>query len=256
MAKAKASSGKEVAVAAKKGGALATNRPALGRGFEEADADSFAIPFLAVLQKGTPWADADDPAYVKGAKPGMFINTVTLDLFETVELIPCAFQRRFNRWSPRELGGGFKGMFQSSMIPQMEAKGTIAQDEDGRWYFALPDGTVNEKKCDVLTDTRMHYCQQVLEDGSLTGVLVSLSRTQLKKSKGWMTLMQTRGGDMWDTVYAAATKLEENAKGKWHGWVFTVSRDSEEEEQEAAEGFYASVQAGKVNVKMDSEQAE
>jgi hypothetical protein len=252
MAKAKPVAPGKSVVPAKRTTVAVGNRGPLGRGFEEADADSYAIPFLTVLQKTTPWADPDDPSYVKGAKPGMFINTVTLDLFDAVELIPCAFQRRFNRWAPRDAGGGFKGTFTPSLIPKMEATGAIAQDEDGRWYFPMPDGSINEKKCDILTDTRMHYCQQVLEDGSLTGVLVSLSRTQLKKSKNWMTQMQTRGGDMWGTVYTGETKLEENDKGKWFGWVFGISRDSEEAEAEAAESFYSSVQAGKVQVKMDA----
>ena len=229
----------------------ASPRAPMGRGFEEADADSFAIPFLALLQKSTPWADPDDAAYIKGAKAGMFINTVTLELFEEVEVIPCAYQRRFNRWAPRDAGGGFKGTFQPSAIPQMEAAGKIAQDDDGRWYFALPDGSINDKKCDILTDTRMHYCLQVLRDGSMTNVLVSLSRTQLKKSKGWMTLMQTRGGDMWDTAYLSGSKLEENDKGKWMGWVINVSRDTDNDEKTAAESFYDSVQSGVVKVKME-----
>lgn len=239
------------AVTVKKQTNLTVNRGPIGRGFEEADVDSFAIPFLAVLQKSTPWADPDDAAYIKGAKAGMFINTVTLELFNEVELIPCAYQRRFNRWAPRDLGGGFKGTFQPSVVPGLEAAGKIAQDEDGRWYFALPDGTVNEKKCDVLTDTRMHYCLLVGEDGALSNVLVSLSRTQLKKSKGWMTLMQTRGGDMFSTAYTASTKQEENDKGKWMGWSIVVARDTTEAEQEAAESFYQSVMTGAVKVRMD-----
>ena len=79
------------AVAQRKATLPATRAP-LGRGFEEADADSFAIPFLAMLQKGTPQADPDDPAYIKGAKPGMFMNTVTLELFTEVErLDPSEF---------------------------------------------------------------------------------------------------------------------------------------------------------------------
>jgi hypothetical protein len=230
--------------------------PARGRGFEEADAESFAIPFLAMLQKGTPWADPDDPAYIKGAKAGMLINTVTLELFAEAEVIPCAYQRRFNRWAPRDAGGGFKGMFQPSQVTGLEASGTIAQDEDGRWYFALPDGSINEKKCDILTDTRLHYCLQVLDDGTLTQVLVSLARTQLKKSRGWMTLMSNRGGDMFDTVYSVSSKAEENDKGKWMGWVIQLSRESEPEEREAAERFYDSITAGKVKVKMDAQQDE
>lgn len=231
-------------------------RAARGRGFEEADAESFAIPFLAMLQKNTPWADPDDAAYIRGAKAGMFINTVTLELFNAVDVIPCAYQRRFNRWAPRAAGGGFKGIFQKSAIAGMEAEGKIAQNEDGRWFFPLPDGKINETKCDVLTDTRLHYCLLVDGDGGLSNVLVSLSRTQLKKSRGWMTLMDTRGGDMWDTVYHLTSVHEENDKGKWEGWVIEVSRESDAAERETAETFYESVMSGAVKVKMDKEHVE
>lgn len=229
---------------------LPAHATARGRGFEEADVDAFAIPFLIVLQKQTPQADPDDDAYIKGAKPGMFMNTVTLDLFEEVEIIPCAFQRRFNRWAPRDLGGGFKGSFMPSMVPEMEKAGTIKLSEEGRWYFPLPDGTINEKKCDVLTDTRMHFCQLVTDEG-LQPVLVSLSRTQLKKSKQWMTLMQQKGGDMWNLVYSSKTKDEENDKGKWKGWVITAATPTSEAQRAVCEAFYASVMGGKVQVKME-----
>jgi hypothetical protein len=222
-----------------------------GRGFEEADAESFAIPFLTILQKSTPWADPDDDAYIKGAKAGMFINTVTLELFEEVEVICCAFQRRFNRWAPRDAGGGFKGSFLPSQIPTMEANGAIKLSEEGRWYYPLPDGTINEKKCDILTDTRMHF-SLLLGDEAPQPVLISLSRTQLKKSKQWMMLMQHRGGDMFSSVYTAKTKDEENDKGKWKGWVIQPARKATDDELAAAEAFYASVTAGKVQVKMDN----
>jgi len=223
----------------------------MGRGFEEADAESFAIPFLAMLQKMSPAADADSDEYVKGAKAGMFFNTVTREVFESVEIIPCAYQRRFNRWAPADSGGGFKGQFLPSAIAGMEASGVLAQSDEGRWYFALPDGSVNEKKCDILTDTRMHYCLHVLPNGDRTGVLVSLSRTQMKKSKNWMTLMQQQGGDMFKTVYECKAKDEENEKGKWKGWVIELGRATESEELAEASSFYESVSAGKVKVKME-----
>lgn len=224
----------------------------MGRGFEEADAEAFAIPFLAVLQKLTPQADPDAEEYIKGAKPGMFMNTVTLELYESVSIIPCAYQRRFNRWAPRDAGGGFKGSFMPSVIPGMEASGVIKANEDGRLYYPLPDGAINDKKCDTLTDTRMHFCQLVQADGALAPVLVSLSRTQLKKSKQWMMLMQSRGGDMFSTVYSLDTRQEENDKGKWYGVAITVERDASEGERATCEVFYASISAGKVQVKMDN----
>lgn len=251
MATSKPKKGTDVAVRNNKQ-LPAINKP--GRGFEEADAESFAIPFLAVLQKSTPWADPDDAAYIKGAKPGMLINTVTLELFQEASLVPCAFQRRFNRWAPRDAGGGFKGTFMPSAIAGMEASGVIKQSEEGRWYFPLPDGSINEKKCDILTDTRMHFCQLIDDDAPPTGVLVSLSRTQLKKSKGWMTLMQQKGGDMFDWVYTVSTRDEENDKGKWKGVVITLERESTAAERAASEAFYASVASGIVKVKHDREE--
>jgi len=243
------------AVATRKSTTVSTNTKPAGRGFEEADAHSFAIPFLSMLQKLSPQADADSDEYLKGAKPGMFINTVTNELFAEVELIPCVYQRRFNRWAPRDAGGGFKGTFVPSIVPQMEAKGTIAISDEGRWYFPMPDGSINEKKCDILTDTRMHFCLQVKENGSVDQVLVSLSRTQMKKSKNWMSLMQRKGGDMFGWSYICKSKDEENDKGKWKGWVIGPAREVEADEEAQAENFYESVTAGKVEVRMDQDRS-
>lgn len=250
----KKGAGKKGAVTKRRSTAVSTHvakKP--GRGFEEADASSYAIPFLAVLQKLSPACDSDAPEYVKGAKPGMFINTVTNELFDEVEVIPCAFQRRFHRWAPRDQGGGFKGVFLPADVIKMEAGDTIKMDEDGRYWFPLPDGGINEKKCDTLTDTRMHFCLQVLDDGTTDQVLVSLSRTQLKKSKSWMSNMSRRGGDMFDNVYTVVSKDEENDQGKWKGWVIDFSREAEPEEVAAGETLYESVTAGNVKVKMEND---
>lgn len=229
-----------------------TQKP-MGRGFEEADSDAYAIPFLVVLQKNTPQADPDDEQYIKGARAGMFMNTVTQELFEEASVIPCAYQRRFNRWAPRDTGGGFKGQSLPSAVPDLVKKGLVKQDEDGRHFFALPDGSINEKKCDVLTDTRMHFCLQVLEDGRVTPVLLSLSRTQVKKSRNWMSLMRDRGGDMFSSVYTLTTVDEENDKGKWKGIMIAPEREVEPEEAKAGETLYSQVMAGKVEVKHEQE---
>lgn len=240
------------AVAKPKGTAVSTNVRPVGRGFEEADADSYAIPFLVVLQKLSPACDSDSADYIKGAKPGMFMNTVTKELFDEVTIIPCVYQRRFNRWAPRDLGGGFKGMVMPSLIAKLEAESVIAQNDEGRWFYAGPDGSVNEKKCDILTDTRMHFCMMENDD-KWEQVLIALSRTQLKHSRNWMSNMQRLGGDMFDNAFTAKTKDEENDKGKWKGWVISFERGTDEGERATAIAFYESVAAGKVEVKMEQE---
>ena len=61
-----------------------------GLGAENADTASFALPFLQILQGLSPKIESVD-----GAKPGLFINTITDELFKECLVIPCYYQRRF-----------------------------------------------------------------------------------------------------------------------------------------------------------------
>ena len=79
-----------------------------GAGIEQADSSSFAIPFITMLQAQSP-AVVDET--VEGAKAGLFINSITNELYVKVSVIPTYYQRRFLRWSPRSKGGGYKGEF-------------------------------------------------------------------------------------------------------------------------------------------------
>lgn len=233
---------KTTALAVKnQGGALATAADLgddfleqfAGSGMEGVDADSFAIPFLAVLQKMSPTVDPDAAEYVEGAKAGMFMETVSRSLFdgkEGVRFVPCAYKREYIRWGAEDGGEGFKGAYTPEQIASMREEGQI-KELDGRLYFPLPDGTVSEKKCDRVADTRNHYIILLLEDGSWTRALMSLSSTQIKKSKHLMSALSNvklRGANglytppTFANVVLAQTKLEQNDKGSWHGIQFTL----------------------------------
>ena len=41
-----------------------------GAGFENASSDCYAIPYLQILQKGSPQCDDDNNAHIDGAVPG------------------------------------------------------------------------------------------------------------------------------------------------------------------------------------------
>ena len=58
-----------------------------GRGLENVDKDCFAIPFLTILQSGSPQCKKSDGAYIKGAEEGMLFNTVTKDLYDETHRI-------------------------------------------------------------------------------------------------------------------------------------------------------------------------
>lgn len=238
-----------------------------GGGMEGAGAESFAIPFLTVLQKGSPQVDEASGVALEGAKSGMLYDTVTGKLFDGkttgVPFVPCAYKRVFIHWGPREgAGGGFKGELTGDAIAQMRAAGKIVEFE-GRLYAPLPDGSVNEKKCDRFSDTRNHYGMMVDEStGAFTPVLLSLTSTQIKKSKMLMSLLagvklKGSAGYFTPATYANQIRIttvpESNDKGTWHGVRFELQGQvARADLYEAAKAFNASVAKGAVAANYES----
>lgn len=191
-----------------------------GAGFEEADASAYAIPFLQILQSGSPQCKKSDGAYIKGAEEGMFYNTVTQEIFDGEEgliVIPCHYTQRFVEWKPRESGGGFVG----EHLPSDPIVNMTKKDDKGR--DMLPNGN-------TLVDTRNHYVLVVDKDGNLTPALCAMSSTQSKVSRQWMSKMQgikikdAEGkfvtAPMNSRLYKLTTVPKSNDKGSW--FVFNV----------------------------------
>jgi len=126
-----------------------------GKGMEEADKSSFAIPFLIVLQPMSPQIET-----ISGAKAGLILNSITNELYKEALVIPCAFQRRYIRWAPRSNGGGYKG--ELNPVDVETGKVPNLTDIDGYYMFDVPsDGAAFDKegkpKYDFLSDTRNHF---------------------------------------------------------------------------------------------------
>lgn len=245
----------------------------IGAGMESADKDSFAIPFLNIIQKMSPQVDEAEAAYIEGAKPGMLFNTVTQKLYdgkEGVVFLPCAYQRKFIKWGPRGTPeAGFKGEFLPEQVAVMKEEEVVVEKE-GRLYFPLPDGTVDEKKCDRLEDTRNHFGIMIDDSGEPQQVLLSLSSTQIKKSKQMMSMLnsvkiETAKGKVtpptWMNKLVLTTIAESNDKGSWHG--LKVGRNEDDKFVTDADlynmgkEFHAVIAQGDVKVNYDAtEQTE
>lgn len=231
-----------------------------GAGQEGADADSYAVPFLIVLQSNSPAVEE-----VEGAKPGMIYNTITGELFTELLFIPCAFRRRFLRWAPRSQGGGFKGEYNPIDVETGAAEGLTKAN--GQYLMDVPEGATtlfDEKGAplyDHLKDTRMHFVlYHSPETDSWHPALMSLASTQIKKSRRLMSRIQ--GIELRDQktgrsfnppsfshIYHATTVKEENNQGKWHGINFDLNTIVDDPELYAkARAFYQSVTAGEVQV--------
>lgn len=225
-----------------------------GGGFEDADRDSFAIPFLRIVQKLSPVCDETAGEYIEEAKPGMLIDTVSEALYAgdgVVNVIPCHFRRSFLVWKPKR--GGFVAEYD---VPTgLEVLATCVKDDKN--HDITPDG--NE-----LVDTRTHYVLVVMQDGSTQSVAVCMSSTQTKKSKQWMTAMdklrKARGcGTLYRpatfaSVFSVATVPEKNDQGNWYGWKIKHLRFLDEKNPaevelfNAARAFRDAVKGGTVTV--------
>jgi hypothetical protein len=188
-------------------------------GFEDADADSYAIPYLTILQALSPQCDKSKGEYIKGAESGEIFNSVSEERYEGIEkgidIIPVHYKRAFTEWLPNR--GGFVAEHSTAdgldLLKQCE-KNDNNQD-------VLPNGN-------TLIDMRSHYVLILGEDGSTTGAVMSMSSTQMKKSKRWMTVMQNikmarEDGSkftppMFSHKYHVTSVPESNDQGSWFGW--------------------------------------
>lgn len=198
-------------------------------GFEQADEDAYAIPFLTILQALSPACTKTDGAYIKGAESGQLFNTVSeklMDGEEGIDIVPVHFKRAFIEWQPRSSGGGFVAEHSAAdgqdLLKQCE-KNDKNQD-------ALPNGN-------ILVDTRSHYVLVIDENGTSPAVM-SMASTQTKKSRRWMSVMQnikmkrTDGSSftppMFSHKYHVTSVAESNDQGSWFGWKITTGEQIED----------------------------
>lgn len=227
-----------------------------GQGFENTDIDSFAVPFLVIAQSNSPQVDPDQAEFIEGLKQGMLFNTVTGDIYEArkkdgngVLVVPCAYQRQFIEWAPRGTGSG--GLVEIHDVEEgLALSKTLVENKEGR--RVLPNGN-------TLADTRMHYVLMQHTDGSWIPVIISMSSTQVKKSRRWMTVMDNikftrQDGSkftpaMYSHTYKVSSVPESNEKGNWHGFDITKHDIvSSSELYDQAKKFKDKVAAGAVEV--------
>jgi hypothetical protein len=190
-------------------------------GFEGADAQSYAIPFLIILQSNSPQVKRSEGAYVAGAQEGMLFNTVTEEVYDVGEggtpltVIPVSYKRSFIEWVLREKGGGIVAEYDVA-----EGQKLLTQCErDDKNRDILPNG--NELK-----DTRYHYV--LLQGGAVPKpAVISMTRTGIKKSKRWMsvmseTMLEGKNGPfqapMFAFRYNISTVPEQKDGNSWWNW--------------------------------------
>lgn len=208
-------------------------------------AQDMAIPFLMILQSGSPQVKRGEQQ-VAGASEGDVFNTITGEIFKAgtgVTVIPCAYQKRWVEWRPRESGGGFVAQHESEAIM------SSCKRIDGK--DVLPNGN-------VIVTTAYHYVIILSPNGDYSMAVISMTSTQLKKSRKWNSLIANQkmtakdGRKFTPAMYAMMYKLdtipESNDMGAWSGWHIEAAEPVVNPDlYRAAKEFAESVKAGKTS---------
>lgn len=212
------------------------------------DASDFAIPFLQILQTGSPQVKIGNPKLIKGATASMIMNTVNSELFDGqtgVIVVPCFFDTTFVEWKPRESGGGLVQVHDRKTGERLEAQ----SQRDEKNHSILPNG--NE-----IRRTAQYFVLLVGKNGKASPAIISMSSTQLKVSRKWNTAIadaviningQQYPAPSFAKKYRLTTVLETKNANDWFSWkIEDAGFIADKSLFTKAKEFYVSVSSGRV----------
>ena len=239
-------------VANKKEGALATNlfEADANQGAQNMSQEDLALPFLKILGQLSPEVNKRDGKYVEGAEPGKIINTVTNELYDSIDVVPCHYKRQYIEWQDR-------GQSTGAPVAIHDADSDIISQttRDKSYKDRLPNGN-------YLDNTANHFVLQLGDTPQ--SALISMKSTQLKVSRKWNSMMmglkmQGKNGLFTPPTYSHIYKLKtvqmSNDKGTWFGWdVEKVGPVTDKAIYDMAKNFAISVGKGEIEAKHSSDE--
>lgn len=215
------------------------------RGSENVDTTDLVIPRLELAQALSPCLKKGDAGYIEGAEQGDIFNTVTRELYKAengVLVIPILYKKEYLIWKDRKQGGGFRGSYPTLQ----EANERIAGEQDAEHLVA--------------NETGQQLVLVVREDGTTDDTMlamVSMSRTKLKVSKNWNSLIRLNGGDRFSRVYRLIAVDEQNSAGEdYKNFGVMAAGFPEEEAYKVAEAVYEGIAGGEIQYKMDTSDSD
>jgi len=219
------------------------------------DSSEMQIPFVRLLQALSPQLNKKKAEFIEGAATGDAFNNVTNQYWEGeagLAVIVCYQTTKYLEFTPRDLGGGFKGEINpnSHLLQQTSRAGSKE---------ILPNG--NE-----LVKSDQHFCLIVDEDGSYQPVVIDMKSTQLKVSRRWKTQIAMQkvknpatGAMVTPPVFATMWRLrsveESNDQGSWNNWaVEKIGLLTDRELMLAGKAFRDSIAKGEVKAAPETDE--
>jgi hypothetical protein len=239
-------------VTTKKEGALATfdMEADANQGAQNISQEDLALPFLKILGQLSPEVNKRDGKYVEGAEPGKIINTVTNQLYDSIQVVPVFYKRQYIEWQDRGTSTG-------APVAIHEADSDIvSQTTRGKDY---KDRLANGN---YLDNTASHFVLTLGDNPSTA--LISMKSTQLKVSRKWNSMMmgikmQGKNGlftpPTYSHIYNLSTVQMSNDKGTWFGWdVSKAGPVTDKTIYDSAKAFAESVGKGEIQAKHGGEE--
>jgi hypothetical protein len=180
------------------------------------DARDSVLPFLTILQSGSPQVKEEEPEYIQGARAGMFYNTATGEVFEGkeggIEVVVCGFQKNYVKWKPNRGGYSDTLPFDAEHVKKLGAK--KIKNDKGIDVIVMPDG-------DEIVETAYTF---VIANNM--PMVIGAASTALGPMRKWMAYRRSQklpsGKDMpsFAKKYRLTTIYQKNDKGSWYNWNF------------------------------------
>lgn len=198
-----------------------------GQGADSIDSRVLGMPFISIIQKGSPEFDETHRNFktkgIAGCKPGQLLFAPErLILPQPLQVIPVAQTALYTEWKPRDQQGGFVGNQPLS----------IATSKD---YSRGPKGSKEEHK-EYLGKNEIIYTIFVMvlfkHGDKWKRGMISFTSTSLKQARAWLKgIRSVRYADLPNVeppIFAASYLLDSyadnNPKGSWYGWVIKQDR--------------------------------
>lgn len=173
-----------------------------GYGLEQITREDMKIPFLLILQNGSPQVGAG-PDKVEGAEAGDFFNNVTNELYgKEIDLIVLGFEKIWLEWKPN------RGGLVAKHVPDSIS---IDQSDFSNWTYNGNNISETFAFCCLITNH--------INEGP---IIFALSNTGAKHAKNWNTLIRMqklesgKAAPIFGVVWRLTATLNKNEHGSWY----------------------------------------
>ena len=211
------------------------------KGFENVKTESLAPPILKLLQNGSAEAQKRNQNYVEGAEPGMFLNTVTKQLYDGdkgIMVIPCHYKLEYKEWADYGTGSGRP----ENIYP--DTSDVLDKTTKG------PDGKDRLQNGNYILTVGQHFVI-ILGTKSSETAMISMSSSQGKVSRKWNSMMKsiTLDGEQgpytppsFSHMYKLSSVLNTGKGNQWYGYnVEKVGMLEDAKMYERAKKFYEAI---------------